>query len=365
MSKETFITVRKIQLLIDSKDKEFVSETYKTLYHWQSCCFRAANLISTHCYLQEQLKELIYLSDDAKVKLADIHKDPEGILVTSKLNSTNRILSKKFKGEIPIHILSSLNMTMVKYFNSEKISYLKGERAIRSYKKDIPIPFQGSSINHLHQVEGKSYFSFRLFKIPFRTYLGKDYSDKRQLLQRVLEGQVKLCTSSIKLEKNKIYLLAVFEIPKPPTSLDTAIIAEASLSMEYPLAVQIGSSRYNIGNKEEFLYRRLAIQAAVQRVRKGSTFNHSQRGRKRKMKALVNYEEKEKNYIQSKLHLYSRLLINLCVKHRAATLLLMNQQEKENDAKDNTFLLRNWSYYTLKEKILYKAARAGIEVITE
>lgn len=365
MSKDTIITVRKIQLLIDSKDKEFISEAYKTLYHWQRCCFRAANYISTHCYLQEQMKELIYLSDDAKVKLADIHKDPDGILVTSKLNSTSQILSKKFKGEIPIHILSSLNMTMVKYFNSEKISYLKGEKTIRSYKKDIPIPFQGSSVSQLKQVEGKSYFSFRLFKMPFRTYLGKDFTDKRQLLQRVIDGQIKLCTSSIKLEKNKIFLLAVFEIPKPPASLDAAIIAEASLSMEYPLVLQIGSSRYNIGNKEEFLYRRLAIQAALQRVQKGSIFNHSQRGRKRKLKAAINYKEKEKNYIQHKLHLYSRLLVDLCIKHRAATLLLVNQEEKEADAKESKFLLRNWSYYTLKEKILYKAARAGIEVITE
>lgn len=365
MNKETFITVRKIQLLIDSQDKEFISEAYKTLYHWQSCCFRAANLIFTHCYLQEQLKELIYLSDDAKVKLADIHKDPEGILVTSKLNSTNRILSKKFKGEVPMHIMSSLNKTLVKYFNNEKISYLKGERSIRTYKKNIPIPFGGMDITHFQQAEDKGYFSFRLFKMPFRTYLGKDFTDKRQLLQQVLDGQIKLCTSSIKLEKNKIYLLAVFEVPKPSNSLDTAIIAEASLSMEYPLAVQIGSSRYNIGNKEEFLYRRLAIQAAVQRVQKGSAFNHSQRGRKRKLKALVSYKEKEHNYIQSKLHLYSRLLIDLCVKHRAATLLLVNQEEKEADAKESQFLLRNWSYYTLKEKILYKAARAGIEVITE
>jgi hypothetical protein len=365
MSNDTIITVRKIQLVIDSKGKEFVSEAYKTLYHWQYCCFRAANYISTHCYLQEQLKELIYLTDDAKVKLADIHKDPDGILVTSKLNSTSRILSRNFKGEIPMHILSSLNMTMVKYFNHEKISYLKGERAIRSYKKDIPIPFRGADITHLQKVEDKSYFSFRLFKMPFRTYLGKDFTDKRQLLQQVIDGQIKLCTSSIKLEKNKIFLLAVFEIPKPQTNLDTAIIAEASLSMEYPLTVQIGSSRYYIGNKEEFLYRRLAMQAAMQRVQKGAAFNHSQRGRKRKLKAVINFKEKEKDYIQNKLHLYSRLLINLCIKHRAATLLLVNQEEKEANAKQNEFLLRNWSFYTLKEKILYKAVKAGIEVITE
>ena len=365
MNTNTLITVRKIHLLIDSQDKDFVSQAYKTLYQWQYGCFRAANYISTHCYLQEQLKELIYLTEDAKVKLADIHKDPEGILVTSKLNSTNRILSKHFKGDMPMHILSSLNMTLVRYFNHEKIAYLKGEKAIRSYKRDIPIPFRGADITHLQRVEGKSYFSFRLFKLPFRTYLGKDFTDKRQLLQQVIDGQIKLCTSSIQLEKNKIFLLAAFELPKVTADLDTAVLAEASLSIECPLVVQIGSFRYQIGNKEEFLHQRLAIQAARHRAQKATAFSRGQHGRKRKLKAVVNFAEKEKNYIQHKLHLYSRLLINLCIKHKAATLLLVNQQEQEATAKENPFLLRNWSFYTLKEKILYKAARVGIEVITE
>ncbi len=47
----------------------------------------------------------------------------------------------------------------------------------------------------------------------------------------------------------------------------------------------------------------------------------------------------------------------IIIKHRAGTLLLINQQEKEAVAKEDEFLLRNWSYYGLKEKIAYKAKK--------
>lgn len=67
----------------------------------------------------------------------------------------------------------------------------------------------------------------------------------------------------------------------------------------------------------------------------------------------------------SKLHLYSRRLIDICVKHKAGTLLLINQHEKEAVAKEDEFLLRNWSYYGLKEKIAYKAKKVGITLIIE
>jgi hypothetical protein len=46
------------------------------------------------------------------------------------------------------------------------------------------------------------------------------------------------------------------------------MIAEASLSLDYPIMVLIGSKRYTIGSKDEYLYKRLAIQAAVRRKRK-------------------------------------------------------------------------------------------------
>ena len=98
-------------------------------------------------------------------------------------------------------------------------------------------------------------------------------------------------------------------------------------------------------------------------MQKAVKFNRGGHGRKRK--SLEDYQHQEKRYVEYKLHVYSRMLIDLCVKHQAATLLLVNQEQKEEIAKDDAFLLQNWSYYSLKEKISYKAARAGIQMIVE
>jgi hypothetical protein len=92
------------------------------------------------------------------------------------------------------------------------------------------------------------------------------------------------------------------------------------------------------------------------------TPNRGGHGKKRKRKSLEEYQHLEKRYVDYKLHVYSRRLIDLCVKHHAATLILINQEQKEEIAKEDPFLLQNWSYFSLKDKINYKA---GIQVIIE
>lgn len=198
-----------------------------------------------------------------------------------------------------------------------------------------------------------------------KTYLGKDFTDKRRLLERVITGKTKLCTSQIQLKDNKTYLLAVFEIEKEKHFLKPEVIAEASLSIEHPIVAKTGKAKLSIGSREEFLYRRLAIQAARKRAEAGAAFSRSGQGRKRKTKAVQRFHEKEKNYVSHRLHLYSRKLIDFCIKHRAGTLILINQEDKIGIAKEEEFVLRNWSYYELMTKIKYKAEKAGIELIID
>ena len=364
MEKDTIVLTRKIQLHIDSDDKDKRSEYYKTLFEWQDVVFRGANMVMSHQYIQEQMKDLIYLQDDVKVKLADRNKDEEGILNTSRMNTTYKILSRYFKGRIHSDILSCINMTLIKTFNTERLDYWKGTKSLRNYKKDMPIPFSGTQIK-LSKDENNRDFKFTLFKIPFRTYLGKDRSDKRVLLQRTLVGQIKICASALKIVKGKIFLLLALEMPKKQHELKDHVIAEASLAVEHPITVQIEKDNFQIGNKEEFLYRRIAIQSARHRIQRAAAFSRGGHGRKKKLKSLEHYNQKEKNYVDNKLHLYSRRLIDVCIKAQAGTLLLVNQSLKEEVAKEDEFLLRNWSYYGLIEKIKYKANLAGIQVIIE
>lgn len=365
MEKSTLKLTRKIQLLVDLPTKEERKEALDTLYGWQNRCFRAANLIVSHLYVQEMIKDFFYLSEGIKYKLSGEKKDEYGILQRSRINTTYRVVSNRFKGEIPTNILSNLNKTLITSFNKDRSEYWKGKRSLKNFRRDMAFPFSLEGISGLSYNDQKKAFCFRLFKIPLRTYLGKDYTDKKILLEQIIKGEVKLCMSYIKLKDGKIFWLPVFEIEKEKHSLKPEVIAEASLSLEYPIVVKIGNTRLTIGTKEEFLYRRLAIQTALKKAQIGATYSKSGKGRKRKLKAVDNLLKAESNYVSHRIHLYSKRLIDFCIKHQAGTLILLNPEDKINIAKEEEFVLRNWSYYELTNKIKYKAEKAGIELILD
>ena len=58
------------------------------------------------------------------------------------------------------------------------------------------------------------------------------------------------------------------------------------------------------------------------------------------------------------------MLIDFCVEKKAGTIVIVDQEEKIQIAKEERFVLRNWSYYELINKIKYKADKAGIELVT-
>jgi len=168
MEKDTIILTRKVQNYLDCDDKEQRSAYFKQLFEWQDMVYRGANMVMTHHFIQEQIKDLIYLRDDIKLKLADHKKDPDGIFTSSKMNTTYRILTLYFKGKLPSGIISTMNMTLNKLYSTDRIAYWKGEKSLRNYKKDMPIPFGGHFLKLSNDDKGQN-FKFTLFKIPFRT----------------------------------------------------------------------------------------------------------------------------------------------------------------------------------------------------
>ncbi|SHE78325.1 hypothetical protein [Chryseobacterium sp. OV279] len=362
MEKSTITLTRKIQLLIDVPVDE-KKEMWEKLYRYQNRCFRAANFIVSHLYVQEMIKDFFYLTEEVQYKLADANKDEMGMFTRSKTNTTARMVFNRFKGEIPTDILGSLNNTIQSTFSKNKADYWQGTKSLRNFKRDIPIPLPVKCISKMRYDSEQKGFCFNMFAIPVKTYLGKDFSDKRLIMESLLKDEIKLCNSQIQLKDRKIFWLAVFEFEKDEHVLKPEIIAEASLSLEHPIVVKANNVRINIGSKEEFLYRRLAIQASQKRIQAGVEYAHSGNGAKRKQKALYKTENLESRYVSHRLHLYSRKLIDFCIRQQAGTLILKNQEDKIGIAKDQEFVLRNWSYYELQTKIKYKAEKAGIELI--
>lgn len=362
MEKSTILLTRRIQLVLDVPIDER-NEMWEKLYRYQNRCYRAANFIVSHLYVQEMIKDFFYFTEEIQYKLADLNKDEMGLFNRSKTNTTARMVFDKFKGEIPTDILGSLNNSIQSVFSKEKADYWKGLKSLRNYRKDIPIPLPVKCISKMRYNSEKKAFCFNAFAIPMATYLGKDFTDKRLMMERLLKGEIKLCTSQIQLKNKKIYWLAVFEFEKEEHHLKPEIIAEASLSLEHPIVAKANNVRITIGTKEEFLYRRLAIQASQKRLQAGIAYARSGKGVKRKQKAIYNRENLESRYVSHRLHLYSKQLIDFCIQQQAGTLILKNQEDKIGIAQEREFVLRNWSYYELQSKIKYKAEKAGIELI--
>lgn len=356
------IITRKIQLLLQAEDKEEWKMNYGRLSQWQRIVAKAANWIATHHYVQENLRDFFYLTDEARIKLADVNKDAAGILTTSRMGTTYRLLSGKFKGQIPMAIISSLNSRVVSAFDKEKKEYREGMKSLRTYKQHLPIPIASSDIIHIEPA-GEGEYQFVLYGMSFRTNFGRDASGNRLIFERALRKEYKLCNSSIGLGKNKIFLLAVFSFERQAVSLSEDVRVEAQLSVDTPIVANCGEATIRIGNREEYLYKRLAIQESLHRAQMAMRFNKGGKGRKKKMQILERFHLAEKNYVNTRLHQYSSLLIEFCRQQGAGTLVLRSQSEKEAEAKENEFLLRNWSYYGLIEKINYKADRLGIKVL--
>ncbi len=374
MNKRVTIT-RKIQLIIDSECKEQFNEELKKWKDYQYIVRKCANYISSHIFVQDNIQSLFYLTEEVKLKLTkNDDKNPDGVFNTSKQNTTYQVLSSHFKGEIPSSIMTSLNQAITKTYSEEKSQVMRGDKSLRSYRKNIPIPFSKKELRQLKKTDDAN-FSFNVFGTPFVTFFGRDKSYNRGLLERAfneLDGY-KLHDSSILLEadgkkKLKIYLLAVISLPKTKPVVDADKEIHCFLDPLYPIVL---GDKYStkIGTFDDFTHGRVHIQNKLKELQTSLKYSEGGKGRTKKLQALERFKNKEKNFVQTKLHTYSRLLINHCLKYNIGKIVLSNYSDIESDnLKDSSddaekFMIRNWSYYGLSQMIMYKATMNNIEVV--
>lgn len=367
------VITRKIQVYVCEADKEQKKNLIHTVYEWRDLVRRAANKVVSHKFVQENVREFTYLKDEIKEKfyVKDLLKEGRGM---SEQNTTYHVLSDMLKGKVPSDVFACLNQTLAKTYKETASDINTGKASLRTYKNNIPIPFSAKAISNIHWHEEDKRFYFTLFGVPFACALGSDRSNNQSVIERCIGGEYKICSSSLQIDDNKkkMFLLLCVDIPKQETELDPEKEMLAWLDIDTPItyAVSIrakkdydsGLKKFTIGTREEFFHRRTQIQAAVTRLQAACKYNEGGKGRKSKLAAIDRFHKKEDNYVTTKLHLYSRLLVDAAVKHHCGKIVLMDQSQKEQEAKENELVLRNWSYYGLKDKITYKAKMYGITV---
>lgn len=379
------------------------------LYHINDNLYKAANNISSKLYLDDHVASMVrlkhdeYLSLVKALKKAKRQKSPDEDLIAEldkqvsvaekemtdqelaickyATEMSTQSLSYRFATEIEVNIfakiLDCLKQGVYATFNSDAKDVKRGERAIRNYKKGMPIPFAWDDSLKI-ETEDKEFFLRWYNGLRFRLEFGKDRSNNRLIVKRCLkmdsdfDGEYKLCNSSIQFVKRdggtKLFLLLVVNIPQENVELNKKIVVGVDLGINSPayVATNITMERQQIGRRDTFLNARMAFQRRYKSLQKLQN-TAGGRGRKKKLEPLERLKDAERNWVRTQNHLFSRDVVRFAVKARAATIHMedLSGFGKDNDGNADDkkeFVLRNWSYYELQTMIKYKAAKYGIKV---
>lgn len=373
------VITRKIEVFVAEDDKEMRKAYYDKLYANRDIAVKVANMCASHLFALDNT--MPYLSDEDKEKVTFLGVSGDA---STKRNAPYVAASEAFKGQADMGMVSCVLQNVQKMYQDDRKKGMWA-RSLRSYKSNMPVPYQAKRFANLHFAEctngeKREGCFFTLTGIPMQMRFGRDRSGNRIIVERVVDGDYKMCTSSLQFDGKKIFLLLCVDIPKKEIKLDAKKILFAYLDVDVPIRCTTdvkaakeydsGMKWFEIGTKEEFLYRRRQIQEFVRRCQINNKYSIGGKGRKKKCQALEHWHEKELNYIGTKLHMYSRMLVDVAMKHKCGKIVLVNQKEREEKAKEENmrgepFLLRNWSYYGLKDKIKYKSRMVGIELEEE
>lgn len=375
------VITRKIEVFVCEGDKDLRKEYYEKLYSNRDIAVKVANMAMSHLFALDNT--MPYLSDEDKEKIEFLGVKGQQ---ATKQNAPYVAASNLFKGQADMSMISCVLQNAQKMYQDDR---KKGmwNKSLRSYKSNMPVPFKASRFLNLRfadYINGdgktKNGCFFTLIGVPFQMKFGKDRSGNRLIVERTVSGEYKMCTSSLQFDGNKIFLLFCVDIPKKEVKLIPDKKLFAFLGVLNPICCTCdvraakeydsGYKWFEIGTRDEFNYRRRQIQEAVRRCQINNRYSVGGKGRRNKCQAIEHWHEKEINYVETKLHTYSRILVDLAIKHGCSEIVLMRQTHREDKAKDENqkgepFVLRNWSYFGLKEKIGYKCKMVGITVKEE
>lgn len=289
-------------------------------------------------------------------------------------NSTYKVVSNEFLDVIPSDILTCLNQNVSSTYKCYSKEVEFGNRTIPNFKRGIPVPFSIKVLKSLmlKKREDGSIFVYFPKGLEWDLSFGRDRSNNREIVERILSGQYDAGNSSLQEAKNgKIFLLLVVKIPKQSNALDPNRVVGIDLGINIPLYAALNDNEYggmSIGSREQFLKMRMRMVAQKRELQRN--LRHSTnggRGRSHKLQALERLEGKERNWVHLQNHIFSKNIIEFAVKNNAGTIQMERLTGFGHDRNDEVddgfkFILRYWSFFELQSMIEYKAEAAGIKV---
>jgi IS605 OrfB family transposase len=398
------ITARKIKLTITENREEGYNFIHNELREQN----QALNMAMSHLYFNYVAREKIKLADEThKIKLAEdqgyldqkyrelkeaktdkrkqnIRKSIQAAKkrLETLRKTENKQVAEKFKEIIAASEKTNLRDFITDSFNltsdtkdrlTQKVSadfkndiadVLRGERTLRRYKKSNPLYIRGRNLTFY--TEGGEYYIKWMKSIVFKCVLGVKKQNSLELqktLDKVIKGKYKVRDSSIEFKKNSLILNLTLNIPVC-NSFDKVEgrVVGVDLGMKIPAYVTLNDSDYirrAIGSIDDFLKVRTQMQSRRRNLQRALKSTKGGKGREKKLKALNQFEVKEKNFAKTYNNFISSNIVKFASDNKAKQI---NMEFLSLSETQNKSVLRNWSYYQLQQMIKYKANRVGIKV---
>ncbi len=203
-------------------------------------------------------------------------------------------------------------------------------------------------------------------RISFLLNLKKMKPAQKAILDRLDSGEYRRGEATIGFNerKKKWYLNIAYEPPAPKHNLDQNRIIGIDLGINsaFYCALSDSPKRLSADGCEIERFRARIRQRRIAFQRQGKYSGRQGRGRVTILEPVRKLREKEKRYRDTRYHQYTRQIINFALANNAGTIQIEDLTSLKA-AKSGKYILKDWAVADFQQKLKYKAAEHGIEVI--
>ena len=255
---------------------------------------------------------------------------------------------------------------------------LKGASSLSSFRRDVPIFMPApavklgkgnkgytASLALLNRDENRAIGFNSNERIVFDII--KPDASRKAILENIISGQYKLGGCSLSHDGGKWFINISFHFEAQAPTGNNIMGLDIGIHNALAIAVYDASkdSHQRLSWKEALIPGgvieevRNEFQKRRRDLGKATKLGNSRNGYKKRNKKLLTLKKRESAFRDQYNHKISSYVIDLAVKRGVG---LIQMEDLSGISKDDAFL-KNWPYYDLQQKIEYKAAEKGIEVV--
>jgi IS605 OrfB family transposase len=368
------IKTRKIKLIPAGETAKDRTNTYKYVKNIAENLAEVGNkIIRLHVNNLYDLDELIKDHNMTKKDAVETLTKKFG---TSLQNAGYRLTTSYTN--IASEIRTGFNQSIYKTLSNNFYDIKTGKQSLPSFRKtNINIPFSarknengGTNTiyieNDIYSVNLPLTLSERKIvgEIKLNLLFGKDRSNNKIIVNRLISGEYQMSDSSIQVKDNELYLLLTYK--QPDTQLNTQEninVMGVDIGINRPVSFYISNINHQpkqISIGEKIQHERIKFAKQRRSIQENLKYSKGGHGSKRKLQKLNDLREKEKNWSIEINHKISRELINIAQDNNVGLIKLEDLTGITTNSKD--YFLKSWAYYQLQTFIEYKANEVGINI---